>query len=825
MATAATADRDWLADQVERYAALYPNYQEYARVLGEILRGGARQLAPLAIVQTRPKSIASFAEKALRKRGAYKDPVTAFTDLCGGRLIARTRSEVDHLGGFIVGHFEIDTENSVDASDRLKTAEFGYRSVHYIVSLRSDLDYGVPIPDGIRGLKAEIQVRTVAEHAYSDFAHDLTYKGAFELPRAWQRELAGAAATLEEVDTTFSRIETGLHEYVSSYGRHMPEEEARAEMDRLTIVLEHVPENAELADRIGRLAIALGDWQGAIAVLSAFVDPEHPDSAPVAVLRSLGTALCRLHRAAPQSAELARGRRYLELAGIRGDVDALCAYAGTWKGIDDDRALEFYRRAVDLDPADPYALGNYLDLELLRNPRLAASLRPLVVRAMARCRHQIEASVNLPWALYDLGHFHLLLGEPYEAVASYAQGLTYTTAPFEAETALDSVERLGKALGDGDGIAWVRLLLLLGLASRFGSKGALERIEGLATPGARELDAPTVVVAGGTDPRVEDKIRSYAHALAIAFADFHGTVISGGTKQGISGLMGEIGSASDGRIRLVTYLPTSLPEDAEPDPAYDRRQMAGDELSPLQPLQGWIDLIHSGIPADTVRVLGINGGRIAATEYRIAVALGATVGLVAESGREAGRLLSDGTWASTRLVRLPADAETIRAFVSPRAEPLDEPLRSFVGRAIHDRYIRDQHERPDADLSLRAWASLPPDLRASNLDQADDIAAKLRHVGCYIAEDGAAGEPAQLTTDEIEALSEMEHGRWVVERLLRGWTWGERRDPEARKSPYLVSWSELPEEIRELDRQAVRRIPELLSAIGKSIRRKEPAPQ
>jgi hypothetical protein len=38
-------------------------------------------------------------------------------------------------------------------------------------------------------------------------------------------------------------------------------------------------------------------------------------------------------------------------------------------------------------------------------------------------------------------------------------------------------------------------------------------------------------------------------------------------------------------------------------------------------------------------------------------------------------------------------------------------------------------------------------------------------------------------------------------------------------SPYLVGWSELPEDMKERDRQAVRKIPEFLANVGLDIQR------
>lgn len=324
-------DRAWLADQVERYLAVLPRYARYAEVLDAVLRRATADLAPLAIVQARHKAVASFAEKCLRKRLKRPDPVAQFTDLAGARVIARTRSEVDAVCRYLEDHFEIDWEDSLDASARLRPSEFGYRSVHYIVTLRPDVDYGVEVPPEVLGLRAEIQARTIAEHAYSDVAHDLTYKGAFELPLAWRRELAGVAATLEEVDGVFTRLEGGLREYASSYGRFLSDADAAAEIERLAIVLEHDPANTGLAERLARLAMVRGDWDLVVRTLTP-IARSGGDRAPSAVLRDLGTALCKRNRSEPDGAAYRAGQRYLERAGESGDVDAICSLAGTWKG-------------------------------------------------------------------------------------------------------------------------------------------------------------------------------------------------------------------------------------------------------------------------------------------------------------------------------------------------------------------------------------------------------------------------------------------------------------------------------------------------------------
>ncbi|MEX2216139.1 MAG: RyR domain-containing protein [Phycisphaeraceae bacterium] len=75
-----------------------------------------------------------------------------------------------------------------------------------------------------------------------------------------------------------------------------------------------------------------------------------------------------------------------------------------------------------------------------------------------------------------------------------------------------------------------------------------------------------------------------------------------------------------------------------------------------------------------------------------------------------------------------------------------------------------------------------------------------------------------LTDEQVELLAEIEHGRWVIERTWLGWTLGPR-DDKKRQRPQLVGWHDpkLPESEREKDRQAVRRIPDILAAVGYEI--------
>jgi hypothetical protein len=541
-------------------------------------------------------------------------------------------------------------------------------------------------------------------------------------------------------------------------------------------------------------------------------------------------ALCKSRRDDRGSAEYRLGQRYLEAAcqPPHEDVDALSSLAGTWKGVDDDKVRQLYRQAFHLDPTDPYPLENYLDLEiaLARDASIVSLLSPVIQSALRRCQAQAEVGVNLPWAFFMMGKFDLLLGHPHESLESYAKGVHLSLSPWMIDSALASLCRLKNVAGQIAGYEPVRRLLLVGRAVAAGKRtgdAKADDLKELASRPDAPLESPVRIVAGGCDPSIERQMKAYRDLLLEAFKDFRGTVIGGGTREGISGLVGELGVAYRGAVRTIGYLPKLVPADATRDERYGEiRTSDGSGFSALEPLQNWIDIVASGIDPSGVRLLGINGGPIAALEYRIALALGATVGVVAESGREGAKLPRDEQWGrSKRLILLPADGKTLRAFIGSGADRSPEDIRDRLAREIHEEYRAMKMDGLSSeDPAMVEWEKLPADLRESNAQQADHIFWKLRQINCT-CEKADCGDPVLLefTPDEVEFLAEIEHGRWNAERLLEGWTWGEKKDRARKTSPYLTSWTALPEEIKEWDRKTVRKIPAFLAKFGLEVRR------
>jgi hypothetical protein len=151
--------------------------------------------------------------------------------------------------------------------------------------------------------------------------------------------------------------------------------------------------------------------------------------------------------------------------------------------------------------------------------------------------------------------------------------------------------------------------------------------------------------------------------------------------------------------------------------------------------------------------------------------------------------------------------------------------RESLARAIHEDYVREQRkigQSPGTNPSLVSWEDLPETLKESNRSQADHIGTKLKAVGCAIEVAADWREaPVTFSDAEIELMAMMEHDRWVRERRRGGWRSGPK-DVNNRKTPYLVPWEELSEDLKERDRFFIRGLPGFLAGAGFRIFRARP---
>ena len=162
-------------------------------------------------VQRRVKSWVSIVEK-LERLGLVLSNIGDLQDLIGFRIILQFRRDIDIICRLIADQFVVI--DRYDTGDRLREDQFGYSSVHFVIEVPSAW-LAVPSFARLAGLKAEIQVRTTAQHIWAAASHTLQYKSEAAVPQPVRRAIHRVSALLETVDLEFERVLTERASYKS----------------------------------------------------------------------------------------------------------------------------------------------------------------------------------------------------------------------------------------------------------------------------------------------------------------------------------------------------------------------------------------------------------------------------------------------------------------------------------------------------------------------------------------------------------------------------------------------------------------------------------
>jgi putative GTP pyrophosphokinase len=124
-------------------------------------------------------------------------------DLAGLRLILLFKRDLSKVCELLAGAFKVI--DRYDTQERLKEDQFGYSSIHFILELPESW-LAVPTMSQMRGLRVEVQVRTVAQHIWAAASHLLQYKKEESVPLELRRAIYRVSALLETVDLEFERV-------------------------------------------------------------------------------------------------------------------------------------------------------------------------------------------------------------------------------------------------------------------------------------------------------------------------------------------------------------------------------------------------------------------------------------------------------------------------------------------------------------------------------------------------------------------------------------------------------------------------------------------
>ncbi len=149
----------------------------------------------------RPKKVDSILKKLILKP---EKTYESMTDKAGIRVVVRFTDKLDIVGSFIEQRFPEHKKD--DKRYSMKTDQVGYQAIHYDIKFDEDND------SKIAGLWAEVQVRTMAQHLWSEMSHGLAYKPGLTVPDPVRRWLMRLSALIEVADDEFLRVRDALHQ-------------------------------------------------------------------------------------------------------------------------------------------------------------------------------------------------------------------------------------------------------------------------------------------------------------------------------------------------------------------------------------------------------------------------------------------------------------------------------------------------------------------------------------------------------------------------------------------------------------------------------------
>jgi ppGpp synthetase/RelA/SpoT-type nucleotidyltranferase len=162
----------------KRLFSLYAEFAEKVRFIVEQAITATGGLPVLQSIQARAKAPdrlkARLEDAGLLESQSIQDERK---DLAGVRLIFYTNTDVDRFlsSRLIFENFEIDQQATKIHHPTKENEGTRYQAIHYVVRLK---DERTKLPEyaKFKGLRCEIQIQTILNHAWSETSHDIVYK-------------------------------------------------------------------------------------------------------------------------------------------------------------------------------------------------------------------------------------------------------------------------------------------------------------------------------------------------------------------------------------------------------------------------------------------------------------------------------------------------------------------------------------------------------------------------------------------------------------------------------------------------------------------------
>ena len=192
-----------IAEARQRWIAEREEYEAFGLYLKSSIQAALREVGVYAELSVRAKEVHSLVKKLLAKKHLSYDTLP---DRVGARITVRLRSELPKVQDAIAAKFRFVKAD--DKSVELKTDRVGYQSIHIDGLALADTDSEIQRFPSERFF-AEVQLRTHAQHLWSELSHDAFYKNdatVTSIPDDLLRRLNLMAGLIEVADREFDKM-------------------------------------------------------------------------------------------------------------------------------------------------------------------------------------------------------------------------------------------------------------------------------------------------------------------------------------------------------------------------------------------------------------------------------------------------------------------------------------------------------------------------------------------------------------------------------------------------------------------------------------------
>ncbi|MBI5524312.1 MAG: hypothetical protein HY910_16930 [Desulfarculus sp.] len=192
----------------EEYRQRLPTYECLMEEAEHTLRAGIDGAGiKIHNISKRIKELDSLKKKALGKE--YARPLNDVNDIVGLRVVCLFLSDLPKLEEVIQDCFAITEKDNKILNKEYHS--FGYLSCHYIVTIKDG--FSGTRYDSIKGIKFEIQTRTVAMDAWAAASHHLEYKTKQDIPNDLKKDFYALSGLFYVADTHFELLHKRQLEY------------------------------------------------------------------------------------------------------------------------------------------------------------------------------------------------------------------------------------------------------------------------------------------------------------------------------------------------------------------------------------------------------------------------------------------------------------------------------------------------------------------------------------------------------------------------------------------------------------------------------------